>query len=346
MPGVEVADDADPDAVRGCSRYAGRAGARHQPAAARRAGRAGGAGAAAGRRVGGRACSDAAGTAPSFDLDTHADRVAEVCGLLGGLPLGLTLAAGRLRVVGLDRLRTGLSSSLDLVADLGDALQWSLDRLDAGPRDLLERLAVFSGPVPLDAVEAVADDPDAVDALTTLVEGGLVRVDEAAAEPRYALPHPVRLLARRSLENGDRASAAHQAMAAYLLARTADWRDGSTPRTDRTCWPRSPRRRQTSSRRRRRHPRGPHRHRARPGAGRRAAVDRRRPGGPGTRAVRQLLERLPEDDPRAARLHAVLGRLAYHLTEWPAAETELRTALRLGDGGRATRWRCHRPRAT
>jgi tetratricopeptide (TPR) repeat protein len=44
----------------------------------------------------------------------------------------------------------------------------------------------------------------------------------------------------------------------------------------------------------------------------------------------QLLATLPAEDPRTARLHALLGRFAYQRTEWSAAEEQLRTAWRLG----------------
>jgi predicted ATPase len=273
----------------------------------------------------------AARSAPAFDVDAHADRVAELCGLLGGLPLGLTLAAGRLRVVGLDRLQTRLGTSLDLVHELAEALEWSLGRLDDAHRSLLERLSVFSVPVTLDAVEGVAERPDAVDLLTGLVDAGLAVVVEGAAEPRYALPHPVRLLARRALENGEHADEAQRAVAGYFLSRTADWRR----RLDTTEGPQV------------------HTEFAALAADLEAAIDAAVVAGrtdvatdilldaapawiatgriAEPRALGQrLAEALPEDAPQAARLHALLGRLAYQLTEWSAAEAELRTALRLG----------------
>ncbi len=271
-------------------------------------------------------------TAPSFDLDAHAEEVADLCGLLGGLPLGLTLAAARLRVVGLDRLRSGLSSNLDLVAALGESLQWSLDRLDVEERNLVERLAVYEGPVTLDAVEAVAAGPDTVDSLTALVEAGLVRVDETSDELRYALPHPVRLLARRGLEGGDQVEKVHEAAAAYLLERTSHW----LGQLDTAAGPDVLAAFAASSR------------------DVEAAVDCALLEGRTDTAVdlvlaaeglwiatgrigeaqarcERVLEQLPGDSPRAARLHGSLGRLAYHLNQWPTAGAELRTAVTLGE---------------
>jgi predicted ATPase len=283
-------------------------------------------------------------TAPGSKLD--ADRVAEICRLLGGLPLGLELAASRLRVVGMDRLAYGLRGSLDLVTDLSEALEWSLERLGATHRRLLEGLSLLAGAVPLDAVEAVSSDPNAVDTLTRLVDDGLVLVQDEADERRYLLPHPVRLLARRDLENGDGAEAAHDAVAAYLLGRTADWRsrldtaDGPDVLEAFT--------------------------RAAPDI--EAAVDAAVVGGRSGAAAdlaaaaeqlwiasgrlaearalcQSLLQLLPDGDPHAARTHALLGRLAYYQSDFDTAEVELRTALQqaeaLGDDAVAATARCY-----
>ena len=169
------------------------------------------------------------------------------------------------------------------------------------------------------------------DSLTGLVDAGLAQVVVGTAGPRYSVPHPVRLIARRDLENGDRADEAHRTVAAYFLARAADWRQ----RLDTVD--------------------GPEVHaefnalatdveaaiEAATIAGRtdtafellvtaerlwfavgRIAEPRALAG--------QLLASLPAGDPHAARLHAVLGRLAYQLTEWSTAERELSTARQLG----------------
>ena len=269
--------------------------------------------------------------AGSSVLDRQAVRAGEVCRLLGGFPLGLVLAGRRLRVVGLERLHAGLTTGLDLVADLAVALQWSLDHVDETQRGLLLSLSVFHGPVGLDAVEAVAPGSDPVDPLLALVDAGLVIVDLSLDEPRYVLPHPVRLLAQ-GLDGDTALDELHERAAAYWQDRARDWQSrldtaqgpevvaaftASAPDIDaavdrdlaagRTAtatdlllagsglWIAS---------------------------GRMAAAERR---------CRRLLETLAPDSAEAARLHAVLGRLAYHLNRWPDAEAELRTALSVGE---------------
>jgi predicted ATPase len=278
--------------------------------------------------------------------DPDPDRVAEVCRLVGMLPLGLQLAAARMRVVGIDRLTAGLGTSLDLVTDLREALESSLDLLDGPQRRLLERLSLFAGPVPLDAVEAVAGDPAAIDALTQLVDDGLVLVEDTADVRRYLLPHPVRLLARRDLENGEAAQEAHDLMAAYLLDRTSGWRarldtaDGPDVLASFTS----------------------------EAPDIEAAVEAAVVGGrteaahdlavaaeqlwissgriaEGRELCRRLLQALPDGDPHAARAHVLLGRLAYYQSDFDTAEAELRTGLeqaeKLGDEVIAATARCY-----
>ena len=180
-------------------------------------------------------------------------------------------------------------------------------------------------------MEAVAAGDGAVDDLTALVEGGLVTLDEGV-ELRYALSHPVRLVARRSLENGEDVERVHQAMANYLLRRVAQWRDDLDTAA------------------------GPDVLAAFSSAAPdvEAAVDAALIADRTDTALdlvlaaeqlwiaagrvaqarilcARLLDVLPDGEPRAARLHAVHGRLAYHLSDWLPAETELRTALRLGE---------------
>ena len=288
----------------------------------------------------------AARSAPRVDLAAQATRVAELCAFLGGIPLGLVLAATRLRVVGLDRLHQGLSTSLDLVADLAAALQGSLDHLDDGPRALAEALSVFGGPVPFEGVEAVAPGPRALDELTALVESGLVQVEERDGECLYALPHPVRLLARRALENGPRAEEAQRAAAAYLLTEVTRWRaqldSAAGPEVLEAFCSAAP--------------------------DVEAAVDAAALAGDADLAVdlvsaadqlwiaagrneqgRQLclrvLATLPAEHPRAARLRAAVGLFAYHLSDWATAEAELRAALEeaeaTGDDVAAATARCY-----
>ena len=102
------------------------------------------------------------------DDDTAAHVVA-VCARLDGIPLALELAAARTRTVPLDRLARGLDDAFRLLTGgartalprqqtLLASIAWSVDLLDDAERAVLRRLAVFRGPFPLEAAEAVAAD--------------------------------------------------------------------------------------------------------------------------------------------------------------------------------------------
>ena len=102
------------------------------------------------------------------DDDTAAHVVA-ICVRLDGIPLALELAAARTRTVPLDRLARGLDDAFRLLTGgartalprqqtLLASIAWSVDLLDDAERAVLRRLAVFRGPFPLEAAEAVAAD--------------------------------------------------------------------------------------------------------------------------------------------------------------------------------------------
>ena len=257
--------------------------------------------------------------------------MAEVCSLVDRNPLGIRLAAERLPVVGLDRLRTGLTGSLELVPGLADAVRGSVDALDAGQRLLVQSLAVFAGPVPLDAAEAVGG-AGSVDLLVRLVQSGLVRVVPRTGAPAYDLPHPVRLVARSLLESGDLAAGVHTAVADFLLDATERWSSlvdtAAAPEVLGTF--------------------------ADVAVDVEAAVGRALAAGQpdpaaalcvsteglwiasgrlaeGQRCCEVALSSLPPEHPSRARVQAAAGRIAYHRNDWSQAEPALRSAIEVGE---------------
>jgi predicted ATPase/DNA-binding winged helix-turn-helix (wHTH) protein len=182
-----------------------------------------------------------------FRLDaTTVDDVVAVCAALGGLPLGLQLAAGLLGQQPLADLRQRLArerrdaetSSLDPATNvLRAALAWSHGLLADAPRRAFRRLAVALGPLPLPVALAVGagDDLDATaaaDALGDLVDRSLVELAPAGAEepahllaevPRYRLADAPRAVALEALAASGEAAAARAALStAYgRLAQTA-----------------------------------------------------------------------------------------------------------------------------
>ncbi|HEY6744782.1 MAG TPA: DUF4062 domain-containing protein [Mycobacteriales bacterium] len=149
----------------------------------------------------------------------------ELARRLDGIPLGLELAAARLRLLSpaqlLRRLGDRLDRSLDLGAgpvDLPDrqrtlrsTIEWSYGLLSPAERLLLERLSVFTAGFTLEAAEAVGaeDGVDVLDTLSSLVAHSMVGAleDDPAADPRFRLLGTVRAYAREKLEErGERAA--------------------------------------------------------------------------------------------------------------------------------------------
>jgi len=137
-------------------------------------------------------------TSAQFRLDdATAESVAEVCRLLGGLPLAIELAAARMTVFTpeqlLRRLR-GDGHGLDLLAghhgatsrvSIREALSSTLSGLTPGEREVLSVLAGFEGPVPFSAALDLSGRPagDALDALQRLVDVRLVEPVHVGAPP-------------------------------------------------------------------------------------------------------------------------------------------------------------------
>jgi predicted ATPase/class 3 adenylate cyclase len=144
-----------------------------------------------------------------------ADREAllDVVRLLEGLPLALELAAARLALLTPPQLRDRLRSSLDLLHEdrsdrpqrqrsLAATVEWTLGLLDAPTRDLFVRLAVFTGPVEIEMLEAVVggDGLEMLDALAELLDVGLVRrVERGDGHVRFGLPEALRQIAAATL---------------------------------------------------------------------------------------------------------------------------------------------------
>ncbi|MEU3985703.1 BTAD domain-containing putative transcriptional regulator [Streptomyces sp. NPDC026672] len=172
---------------------------------------------------------------PGFRTEDDPDACAEICRRLDGLPLGIELAAARLRMLTPrqiadrldDRFRlltSGSRTVLPRQQTLRAVVDWSWDLLDEDERDVLRRLSLFAGGCDLAAAEAVCG-PAALDALGSLVDKSLV---VAAPAPdgamRYRLLETVAEYAAERLdETGRRADAERAHLVHYReLARAAD----------------------------------------------------------------------------------------------------------------------------
>ncbi|MFK4102743.1 BTAD domain-containing putative transcriptional regulator [Streptomyces sp. NPDC019531] len=176
---------------------------------------------------------------PGFRVDADEETAAacaEICRRLDGLPLGIELAAARLRMLTPrqiadrldDRFRlltSGSRTVLPRQQTLRAVVDWSWDLLDEEERDVLRRLSVFAGGCELAAAEAVCG-PAALDSLGSLVDKSLVvAAPSGDGEMRYRLLETVAEYAGERLgEAGGLRADAERAHLTYYreLARTTD----------------------------------------------------------------------------------------------------------------------------
>ena len=193
---------------------------------------------------------------PDFEVDQqNASAVAAICARLDGLPLGIELAAARIKlfdpialVARLERsLTTLLTSAARDVPErqrtLRGAIAWSHDLLDSPERTLFRRLAIFVGGCTIDSAVAVCDPDgelgiDTFDALASLVDKSLLRrVRSLDGEPRFQMLETIRdfglerlaesadLEAIRRRYEDHYVALARAAEPELLGARSAEWLD-------------------------------------------------------------------------------------------------------------------------
>jgi len=148
---------------------------------------------------------------------SNSQLVARICRSLDGIPLGIELAAARVRDQGLEQIaeqhqeldRPGAAAA-SRHDTLRSTIRWSYGQLVEDERRLFGALAVFTGGWTLDSAAAVctedADEFGALDVLTRLVDKSLVVIERAdRVEPRYRLLEPIRQFAAASLAGAEQA---------------------------------------------------------------------------------------------------------------------------------------------
>ncbi len=141
--------------------------------------------------------------------EPNARDVARLCRAVDGIPLGLELAARRLRVLALPevrrRLETGDAALLrdpdrpERQRSLDAVLDWSLSLLSPEQLRALTAASVCPGGFDLDTLAALvptAEADDTIDSLDALITYGLVRRTDDGTAPRFALLEPIRAAVR------------------------------------------------------------------------------------------------------------------------------------------------------
>jgi predicted ATPase/class 3 adenylate cyclase len=172
-----------------------------------------------------RAADDSFEISPS-DVGVIAQIVTE----LDGLPLALELAASRLRVLGLEGLRSrigdrfrmlrgGNREAPDRHRTLLAAIEWSHDLLDEPERRALSELSVMIGGFTLETAEAVLGPDtalDAIDLVESLLDKSLLQRATRSGETRFSMLRSIREFSGERLRSSGRADAVMTRLAEHL----------------------------------------------------------------------------------------------------------------------------------
>jgi len=126
---------------------------------------------------------------PSFSLtDSRKPAVSRICRLVGGMPLGIELAAAWVRVLPCKQIADEIERSLEILEtaapnmpvrhrNMRAVFEPTWERLSEVERDVFMKLSVFRGGFTREAAEAVAGATPRI--LSVLVDKSLLRIDDS-----------------------------------------------------------------------------------------------------------------------------------------------------------------------
>jgi predicted ATPase/class 3 adenylate cyclase len=182
----------------------------------------------------------ARGVRPGFrPSDGDLAAITRICRRIDGIPLGLELAAARLRSLSPAELAARLDDSFRILSrsaktalprqrTLQATIDWSHDLLTPPERVLFRRLAMFLGGFDLAAAEAVCsgdgvEDREVVDLLDSLVDKSLVvPAHQPSGTTRFRLLEPIRQYAQERLAAEGESEAIAAAHAEHYAAFVAE----------------------------------------------------------------------------------------------------------------------------
>lgn len=157
----------------------------------------------------------AAASQPEFSLENQpSGAVAEICRRVDCLPLGVELAAARMRMMSpvdvarrpdyLSLLRGGARRALPRQQSLVETIAWSYRLLTAAEQLLFDQLSVFAGYFDVEAAHGVCAAPgsgesDTLELLNCLVDKSMVAVCTTGERTRYSLLETLRTYGRERL---------------------------------------------------------------------------------------------------------------------------------------------------
>ncbi|EFH82142.1 transcriptional regulator, LuxR family [Ktedonobacter racemifer DSM 44963] len=165
----------------------------------------------------------------------NAQTIAEICTRVDGLPLGIELAAARIKILPPGKLLARLEHRLQVLTHgardlprrqqtLRATLTWSYELLDPQEQKLFRSLSAFVGGCTLEAVEHLcqaidADEGDPLTPITSLIDKNLLRmVERTNEEARLVMLETIREYGEETLRASAEAQVAYDAHAMYYLA--------------------------------------------------------------------------------------------------------------------------------
>ena len=160
--------------------------------------------------------------------NSNASSVAQICRRLDGIPLAIELAAARTKLLSVDQIASRLDDLFRLLVGgsrtalprqqtLRALIDWSYDLLSEEEKKLLRIASVFVGGWTLDALEFIADDPNALELLEQLINKSLVVIEEHEIENRYYMLETIRQYAREKLFEAKQAAATRDRHFVYFV---------------------------------------------------------------------------------------------------------------------------------
>lgn len=171
---------------------------------------------------------------PGFRLtEETSEAVVQICHGLDGMPLGIELAAAKVRILTPQQIADRLDEmfriltgggrvALERQQTLRAAVDWSYRLLAEPEKLLLQRLSVFTGGFDLEAAEEVCSDEGieadhVLDLLTHLVDASFVVRQVHRERSRYRLLETIRQYAREKLYDSESGSEIRNRHLAYYL---------------------------------------------------------------------------------------------------------------------------------
>jgi predicted ATPase/class 3 adenylate cyclase len=157
---------------------------------------------------------------PNFHLtESNSSSVVQICSRLDGIPLAIELAAARVKLLSPEQIAARLDDRFRLLVGgsrtalprqqtLRALIDWSYDLLSDEEKRLFRTASVFVGGWTLEALEAVAEDPNALEHLEQLVNKSLVITEARENQMRYFMLETIRQYAREKLFDAQEAAAA------------------------------------------------------------------------------------------------------------------------------------------